>query len=103
MEKAKRSALHVESIDGACGYPTIVGGADEALVLANNAIAYILEKHPEQWGNAKFMAKTTLDATKPRNFAVWHWLLRIGLGCLIALAAFGLISIGFLLRVKGVL
>lgn len=103
MEKAKRTTIHIESIDGITGVPVLNGNPKDLLVLASESIAYILEDHPELWDAAKTMNAITLEVTQPKSNRVWDIIFRIGKGILIGLAAFGLISIGYLLKIKGVL
>ena len=103
MEKAKRTSIHIESIDGQTGVPVLNGEPEDLLVLASNAIAFILEGNPKLWDVANAISAITLERTKTRTARVWETIFRIGKGILIGLAAFGLISIGYLLKIKGVL
>jgi len=103
MEKAKRTSIHIENLDGITGIPTLIGEPKDLLVLASESIAYILEDHPEMWDAARTMNAITLEATQPKSNRVWETVFRIGKGILIGLAAFGLVSIGYLLKIKGVL
>lgn len=103
MEKAKRTAIRLENIDGKTFTPTMIGEADDLLVLANDAIAYILDDHPNLWGAARTMFTMTLDATQPKSDRFWSIVFRIGKGIICGLAAFGLVCIGIILRARGVM
>jgi len=102
MDKAKRTAIRIERIDGSTGVPVMIGDPKDLLLLAGEALTYIIDENPDLWAAAKAMTAITLEATKPRTDRVWDVIFRIGKGIIIGLAAFGCISIGFFLKLKGV-
>jgi len=94
------AAIHIASRGTVIGVPMLRGTVTELTVLICAILQELLRVHPEAWHETYADLSDIFRRTEPKSRTALRWIRRIELGILIALAAFGLFSIGYFLKVR---